>query len=163
MRPHRDDARGPVDEQPVVSLEAVELTTLTGWTEAVAEALVTSPDRLNTILDDARAGAPWSRRLGIGEPSPALASVLENLACTVVSGTPTVDAESAATDERPRNGDYGSLVRRPPLEAQAGLTFPGFGGRRYRGDGTTSGVLIAGYCTGRPPIFRCRKQSGADS
>lgn len=47
----------PVDHEPVVSLEAVEFTFLT-WAEAVAEALAASPDQLNTILDDARAGVP---------------------------------------------------------------------------------------------------------
>src|SRR5262249_43069848 len=52
----------PADREPVVSLEAVELTILTGWAEAVAEALSASPDKLNTILDDARAGAPWRRQ-----------------------------------------------------------------------------------------------------
>src|SRR5262249_22892439 len=41
-----------VDDEPA-SLEAVELTILTCWAEAVAEALAASPDRLNTILDDA--------------------------------------------------------------------------------------------------------------
>jgi hypothetical protein len=101
----------PVDYEPVVSLEAVELTILTCWTEAVAEALAASPDRLNTVLDDARAGAPWRRQLRIAEPSAELASALEELARTVVSGTPTAEAVLAAMDERPRGGDYGHLVR----------------------------------------------------
>jgi hypothetical protein len=100
-----------VEFEPVVSLEAVELTILTGWAEAVAEALAGSPDRLSTILDDARAGAPWRQQLGVAEPSADLASALEDLARIVVSGPPTVEAVLAATDERPSGGDDSYLVR----------------------------------------------------
>jgi hypothetical protein len=100
-----------VDDGPVVSLEAVELTILTCWAEAVGEALAASPDQLNTILDDARAGAPWRRQLGIPEFSADLASAVEDLARMVVSGPPTVEAVLAAMDERPCGGDYGHLVR----------------------------------------------------
>jgi hypothetical protein len=101
----------PVDDEPVVSLEAVELTILTCWAEAVAEALAASPDQLETILDDARAGAAWRRQFGVAEPSADLASALEELAFIVGSGTPTVDAVLAAMDERHRGGDSGPLVR----------------------------------------------------
>src|SRR5215471_12564445 len=99
-----------VDHEPVISLEAEELTILTGWAEAVAEALTASPDQLDTILDDARAGAPWRRQLGVAEPSDDLASALEDLT-RAVSGTRTVEAVLAAMDERPRGGNYGHLVR----------------------------------------------------
>ena len=101
----------PADHEPAVSLEAVELTILTCWAEAVAEALAASPDQLNTILDDARAGAPWRRQLGVAEPSADLASALQDLARMVVSGTPDVEAVLAAMDERPHRGDYDHLVR----------------------------------------------------
>ena len=100
----------PVDHEPAVSLEATELTILTCWAEAVAEALAVSQDQLNTILDDARAGASWRRQFGVAEPSADLASALGDLARMVVSGAPTAEAVLAATDERPR-GDYGDLVR----------------------------------------------------
>jgi len=73
--------------------------------------LAASPDQLSTILDDARAGAPWRRQLGVAEPSAGLASALEDLARTIVSATPDVQAVLAATDERPRGGTYGHLVR----------------------------------------------------
>jgi hypothetical protein len=110
----------PVDYESVVSLEAVELTILTGWAEAVAEARAASPDQLNTILDDARAGAPWRRQLSVVEPSADPASALEDLARMVVSGTPTVETVLAAMDERPRGGDYGHLVR-AVLRSKLGL------------------------------------------
>jgi hypothetical protein len=100
----------PADNEPVVSLEAVDLTILTCWAEAVAEALAASPDQLNTILDDARAGARWRRQLGVAEPSADLASALEDLT-GLVSDTPTLEAVLAAMNERPRGGDHGHLVR----------------------------------------------------
>src|SRR6516225_1024114 len=99
----------PADHEPALSLEAAELTILTCWAEAVAEALAASPGQLNTILDDARAGAPWRRQLGLAEPSADMASALEDLARMVVSGSPAAEAVLAATDERPRGG-YGPLV-----------------------------------------------------
>jgi hypothetical protein len=101
----------PVENEPVASLEAAELTIVTCWAEAVAEALAASPDQLDTILDDARAGASWRQQLGVAEPSASLASALQDLVHMVTSGTPTVEAVLAAMDERPRGGDYGHLVR----------------------------------------------------
>jgi hypothetical protein len=108
-----------VDHEAAVSLEAVELTILTCWAEAVAEALAASPDQLTTILDDARAGAPWRRQLGVTEPSADLAPALEDLT-RVVSGPPTVEAALTAMDERPRGGNYGHLVR-AVLRSKLGL------------------------------------------
>jgi hypothetical protein len=122
---HRGDHAGvatpddPVDHEPVVSLEAVELTILTCWAEAVAEALAASPDQLSTILDDVRGGAPWRRQLGVPEPPADLASALEELARMVVSGTPTVEAMLGAMDEHP-GGGYGHLVR-AVLRSKLGL------------------------------------------
>jgi hypothetical protein len=114
----------PAKHEPVVSLEAVELTILTGWAEAVAEALSASPDQLNTILDDARAGAPWRRQLGVPEPSADLASALEDLAGMVLSGTPAAEAVLAGMDERPRGGDHGDLVG-AVLRSKLGRRGPG--------------------------------------
>jgi hypothetical protein len=113
----------PADNEPGVCLEAVEVTILGCWAEAVAEALAKSPDQLNTILDDARAGASWRRRLGIPEPSASLASALGDLT-RVVSGSPTVEAVLAAMDERPHGGDYGHLVR-AILRSKLGRRGPG--------------------------------------
>ena len=101
----------PVDRESVASLEAVELTILTGWAEAIADALAASPDQLGTILDDSRAGARWRRQFGVAEPSADLASALEDLARMVASATPTVEAMLTATDESPRGGPYRHLVR----------------------------------------------------
>ena len=114
----------PVDDEPVVSLQAVDLSILTCWADAVAQALAASPDLLNTILDDARADAPWRRQLGVAEPSADLASALEDLAGMVASAPPTVEALLAGMDERPSGGDYGDLVR-AVLRSKLGHRGPG--------------------------------------
>jgi hypothetical protein len=114
----------PVEYEPVVSLEPVELTVLTGWAEAVAEALAASPDQLNSILDDARAGAPWRRQLGVAEPSPNLGSALEDLAGMVLSSTRTVEAVLAGMEQHPRGGESGHLVR-AVLRSKLGRRGPG--------------------------------------
>jgi hypothetical protein len=101
----------PGDKEPAVPLDAVELSILTGWAEAVAEALAAAQDHLDTILDDARAGASWRRKFDVSEPSAELGLALEDLAHTIVSGPPTVEAVLAAMDERPPAGDYNHLVR----------------------------------------------------
>src|SRR6266478_971973 len=44
-------------------LEAVELTILTGWAEAVAEALACAPECVEALLAAAHAGAPWRAAL----------------------------------------------------------------------------------------------------
>jgi hypothetical protein len=98
------------DHQPVVSLEAEELTILTCWVEAVGEALAASPDQLSIILDDALADAPWRRQLGVPDPSTDLASALDELAL-IVSGPSTVEAVLATIDERPGGGNYDQVVR----------------------------------------------------
>src|SRR5919106_1399708 len=112
----------PVDREPLASLKAVELPILTGWAEAVAQALAAT-DRLSTILDDARAGAPWRRQLGIADPSADLASALEELAGVIAPGTTTVEALLATVDERPRDG-HGHLVR-AVLRSTLGQRVPG--------------------------------------
>jgi hypothetical protein len=88
----------------------VEPTILTGWAEAVAEALSASPDQLSAILDYARAGAPWRQQFGVAEHSVDLASAVEHLARVVVSSTPSVAATLARMDERPLSGDNDHLV-----------------------------------------------------
>ena len=53
-------------------LEADELTILTSWAEAVADALVFAPERVGAVPAAAQAGASWRAGLRIPEPSPAL-------------------------------------------------------------------------------------------
>ena len=99
-------------------LEAVELTILTGWAEAVAEALACAPECVEALLADAHAGAPWRTALGIAEPSPQLS---EGIYCIVRAvraaappgGVPTLNALLiAAREDRPGEQALDGLARR---------------------------------------------------
>ena len=43
-----------------------------GWAQAVTQALAYAPERVETLLADAQAGAPWRPALGLAEPSQQL-------------------------------------------------------------------------------------------
>jgi hypothetical protein len=58
------------------ALESDELTILTGWAQALAEALVYDPDCVEALLADARGNAQWRAKLGIPEPSPQLSQAI---------------------------------------------------------------------------------------
>jgi len=78
-------------------IDVDELTILTGWAEAVAEALAYAPERVETLLADANTGAPWRTALGIQEPSQRLSEGMYSIgravrAITPAGGTPTFDA-----------------------------------------------------------------------
>jgi hypothetical protein len=53
-------------------LDIDEVTILTSFAQALAEAVESAPDRVEDVLADAPAGAPWRAELGIAEPSTAL-------------------------------------------------------------------------------------------
>src|SRR5262249_58085151 len=50
-------------------LDADELTILTSWAEAAADALAFAPERLQAVTADARTGASW--RAGLRLPGPS--------------------------------------------------------------------------------------------
>jgi hypothetical protein len=93
----------PTRVPPVLDVE--ELTILTSWAEAAAEALASAPEHLEATLADARAGAPWRAALAIAEPSPQLGAALEYLS-TIVRATPSVGALRVAM-EGPATGGHG--------------------------------------------------------
>jgi hypothetical protein len=64
-------------------LEADELTILTSWAEAVADALEFAPQRIEAVAAAAQAGASWRAGLRIPEPSPALNDAISNMARAV--------------------------------------------------------------------------------
>jgi hypothetical protein len=70
-------------------LEVDELTVLTGWAQALAEALAYAPEHAQALLGDARAGTPWRAALGIAEPSPRLGLAIESMARAVQASTPS--------------------------------------------------------------------------
>jgi hypothetical protein len=66
-----------------LSLTADELTILTSWAEAFAEALAFAPTSIEALTADAQPGACWRGELGVCEPSLPLRHALNCLAQTV--------------------------------------------------------------------------------
>jgi hypothetical protein len=93
-------------------LEVDDLTVLTGWTEAVAEALVHAPEQIPMLVADARPGAAGRSALGIAEPTEQLAAAIESLDELLQATGPTLDAALAAAAED-RSGEQAleELVR----------------------------------------------------
>jgi hypothetical protein len=70
-------------------LEADELTILTSWAEAVADALAFAPWRIEAVPAAAQAGASWRAGLRIPEPSPSLHHAINSMARVVRSAAAT--------------------------------------------------------------------------
>jgi hypothetical protein len=100
------------------TLEVHEITILTSFAQAVAEALAYAPERLADVLADADAGAPWRAELGIAAPSAQLAEAIRLIcqavrAATPSGGAPTFDALLvAALENPPGEQELGRLARR---------------------------------------------------
>jgi hypothetical protein len=99
-------------------LEGDELTILTSWAEAVAEALATAPQRVDAVLADAQPAAPWRAALGIAAPSTHLSQAIDSLRKHVqpakaTSGFPAIDAVLVTTrDGRPDEQRVDRIARR---------------------------------------------------
>jgi hypothetical protein len=109
----------PRADQPAEHLlEVEELTVLTAWAEAAAEALAHAPERAVAALSEARAAAEWRYALGLPEPSERLDLALDSLvkAVHVVSQPDnTRTLEQLATTLRanlPGEEDLDELVHR---------------------------------------------------
>ena len=102
--------------QPV--LQPMELTILTAWAEALAEALTVAPQRLEAVPSNARAGAAWRAELGIPDPSPQLDTALSLIDdvvrdAAIADARPKPDAILAAlADRSPGEPRLESLVMR---------------------------------------------------
>jgi hypothetical protein len=86
-----------VDSKPPTQrvLEGDDLTILTGWAQALAEALAHAPDCVGSLLADARGATAWRARLGIPEPSRQLDDALQFLERAVLltaANPPTLEA-----------------------------------------------------------------------
>jgi hypothetical protein len=92
------------------ALGAVDLTILTSWCDAVAEAMEHSPEQADDLMDDARPGTPWRRQLGVPEPSAPLAQALTAVADAVAA----VDAPDG-----PRDAAVLALLRAAPTDGAA--------------------------------------------
>jgi hypothetical protein len=94
---------------PPLSVE--DVTVLTSFTQAVAEAL-TDPSgtsaRVDALLTDARPGTEWREELGLPEPSPPLTTALEFVEQLVRAASPpgtpaTLGTTLKAIREQPRS------------------------------------------------------------
>ena len=99
-------------------IEVDDLTVLTGWAEAVAEALAYTPARAQAVVADARPGASWRLDLGVAEPSPRLSDAIDSLeralsAAMPPGGAPSLDAVLLAVEDgRPGESALDALARR---------------------------------------------------
>jgi hypothetical protein len=57
-------------------LESDELTILTGWAQALSEALVYDRESVEALLAHAQGNSPWRTELGIPDPSPQLSKAI---------------------------------------------------------------------------------------
>lgn len=99
------------------ALDTEEVTILTGWAEAVAEAMAHAPERIELLMADAKGGAPWRAALRLKDPSQRLSEAIDILGRVVPkvasSGT-TFDSVIRSCQELRPPGEAGleSLVRR---------------------------------------------------
>ncbi len=97
-------------------LEVEELTILTGWGQAVAEAVSAAPENVLEVLADARPDAPWRAALNLPAPSDRLAVAFTALEDIVRAGSPgavsTAAALAAQTTVAADEPDIPKLVRR---------------------------------------------------
>ena len=99
-------------------LEVEELTVLTAWAEAAAEALAHAPERASAVLSEGRSGAGWRRAFGLADPSQQLDAAINSMAKAVRAASPpgnphTLEAlATALRDEQSGEPDLDGLVRR---------------------------------------------------
>jgi hypothetical protein len=98
--------------------ETDDLTILTGWAQAVLEALAYAPERIEPLIAEARHGAPWRTAFQIAEPSVQLAEAISSMELAIravmsLDGTSRIDALQVVCEED-RSGEDAveKLVRR---------------------------------------------------
>jgi hypothetical protein len=103
-------------------LEVEELTVLTAWAEAVAEALAHAPERACAVLAEAQPGAAWRTALGLDEPSQKLSEAIDAMDRTVRAASPPGNGRpglqaiaTALQDDQPGEPELDTLVRRALL------------------------------------------------
>jgi AAA ATPase domain len=98
-------------------LEADELTILTSWAEAAADALVFAPKRIEALPAAAQAGASWRAGLRIPEPSSSLDHAISSMtravrsAAATSSGPPLDALLQGIGDSQPGEPALDRLVR----------------------------------------------------
>src|SRR5262245_9806322 len=100
------------------ALETDDLSVLTGWAQAVAEAIADAPECLDTLLSNAGAGARWRTELQLAEPSRQLRDAVSFIAQVVRAvappgGVPTLDEMvKSCGEDRPDPTSLEALVCR---------------------------------------------------
>jgi hypothetical protein len=106
-------------------LAADELTILTSWTQAAAEALAFAPERVESVTADAQAGAPWRAELRICEPSGPLSHAVNDVSraartAAAADGDPPLQPVPVAVRDskpgQPANDRLACAVLRSALE-----------------------------------------------
>ena len=120
VRPAETGSRHPapaaVPSRPALRLD--ELTVLTSWAEAAADALVLGAERVGAVVGEARAGRPWRTALRIPEPSPELDRAIDRMIRMVTSVAaepsrpPPEPARPAVRDGQAAQPGLDRLVRR---------------------------------------------------
>ena len=118
-----DPDRAPVPRGVTgAALAPPELTILTAWAEAAAEAMEHTPALVDDVLADARPGAPWRRDLDLPEPSQPLATALTWVVEAVTAAGGADDAVLAVMAGAPPVGEaavsLASAVLRSALESR---------------------------------------------
>jgi hypothetical protein len=122
VRPSTASPRAPApeprpDPPPRLKLDAEELTILTCWAEAAADALAFAPERIPAVTADARPGAPWRAGFQLPQPSPPLNDAIHSMlsavhTATAADGKPSPDALLAAIrDSRPGQPGTDTMAR----------------------------------------------------
>ena len=108
---------GVRDQDEVAApLGTEELTVVASWAEAVAEAIIGSPEDVGAVVADAAAGAGWRTGFGIEQPPEALGGALRALgdivgAASAGAGAPTVAGTlEALRAARPNEDEPASLA-----------------------------------------------------
>jgi hypothetical protein len=107
-----------VPHQPMPQLLDIdEVTILTSFAQALAEAVASAPDRVEDVLADAPAGARWRAELGIVEPSAALGQAFAAITRATrevvpTESAPTLDAFILALDSAGEEEGIDRLARK---------------------------------------------------
>jgi hypothetical protein len=100
------------------ALENDGLTILTGWAQALAEALVYDPDCVEALLADAQGKTQWRTKLGLPEPSPQISHAIHFVSQAVravdsQNGNLTLDAlHISLLEDGPAENALDRLARR---------------------------------------------------
>jgi hypothetical protein len=109
--------QSPAGSPPWPLLTADELTILTSWAEAAAEALAFAPERIEAVTADAQTGAPWRAELRIREPSPPLRQAINDISraartAAATGGNPPLEPiPGAARESQPDQAASDRLAR----------------------------------------------------